>query len=182
MADEKLKTLIHYVCDKCIANLGKLGSVKLRKVLWNTDVASFVLTGRPITSEKYIRRQFAPTPLHLDLALEELVSEGRLQIRKKSFSKGYKCTLFISTREVEAPFDHDQRYLIDSVIAWIVHGFTETPVSMLSSNAFWKTAAIGEEIPHYTAYAANQAEVTEKQVEWAKDALKKVRPGLPAGV
>ena len=55
---EKLKELILHVSKK--ARLRDLGSIKLNKVLWFSDITAYLHLGEPITGETYLKRQFGP--------------------------------------------------------------------------------------------------------------------------
>ena len=170
MIDSKFKELVHYVCDQCIENPGKLGAIKLNKILWNSDVFSYVLTGQPITPEEYIKRQFGPVPKQILRALQELESERKIQVRKIT-ENGYSHTLYLSLTEAGAPFDADQIDLIDDVIDWIVNDHTASSISALSHNEAWEAVRIGETIPHCAVFASSPAEINENDIAWAEQVI-----------
>ena len=49
MADaQKFKNLVHYICWKCSGDPTVLGSVKLNKALWLSDLVSYYRLGHPM--------------------------------------------------------------------------------------------------------------------------------------
>ena len=61
----KFKKLVHYVCSQCSGDVSKLGAVKLNKALWLSDLVAYYQLGQPITSARYVKRQFGPVPSQL---------------------------------------------------------------------------------------------------------------------
>ncbi|HEX9660433.1 MAG TPA: hypothetical protein VGA18_09030, partial [Rhodothermales bacterium] len=65
---------MHYVCYKA-PNPKKLGATKLNKILFFSEMQSFLLSGNAIAGEKYVKRQFGPTSFHLLSTLDTLQAE-----------------------------------------------------------------------------------------------------------
>jgi hypothetical protein len=63
--------------------------------------------------------------------------------------------------------------LIDDVIGEICFNHTATSISLASHDRIWELAEIGDELPLETIFASDLDEVTEADVKWAKDALRK---------
>ena len=68
----KFKSAVHYICDKASSDPSVLGAIKLNKVLWYSDVINYLITGKPITGETYIKRQHGPVPKDIIRAIDEL--------------------------------------------------------------------------------------------------------------
>ena len=168
---EEFKALVHYVCDQCVANAGELTRMRLRRVLWHSDVASFILNKQPLTSEEYIKREFGPYPRHLDEAIEELQSEGKLVVREHFIR--YPEPLFISIKDPEPAFDESQLHLVDQIIGWIL--FDHVPLSaagligVLTKNEAhkegWNIKRVGETINHQSYFVCERVEMTEDRME-----------------
>src|SRR5438105_15829038 len=77
---DKLKALVHYIIAKC-DNPKILGSIKLNKVLWVSDLWAYVTWGHPITGEHYVKQQFGPVASTLGI-LRELQAEGKIVVRE----------------------------------------------------------------------------------------------------
>lgn len=164
---ERLKALMHFVCSKAAENPSALGRIKLNKVPWYADTLSYALHGKSITGERYIKRQFGPVPARFVPAQRALESEGKIV-------QG-TTTLFNLTRHeftcIAEPdtsmFSKEDMELINEAYEHVCIQHTAMSVSEETHNDIWKLAEIGEEIPLQTVFAADMAEVTEEDVEWA---------------
>lgn len=78
----KLKELILYLAKRMDEDqhIGR-GRIKLAKLLWRSDFASFWLYGEPITETTYQADRLGPAPVDEMLALRDLQGEGRLELR-----------------------------------------------------------------------------------------------------
>src|SRR5438552_3689164 len=94
---EKLKALVHYVAARC-EDPRVLGSIKLNKVLWLSDLHSYVTTGTPITGERYIKRQFGPVAASMVGILTELQQEEKLIVREIEAPNGKIKTDYIALK------------------------------------------------------------------------------------
>jgi len=164
----KFKSLVHYVCDKCNDN-DSLGAIKLNKILWLSDVLTYINEGQPITSERYVKRQFGPVPAHILKALDELQSEGVLQVNKTNFH-GWPKTKYTSLKHPSIEgFTPDQIALVDDMINIVCNDHTAMSISNLSHTDIWEVAEIGEDLPHYTMFMCESGEIDEADIEWAKN-------------
>lgn len=169
---DKLIGLVHYICYKC-HDPAVLGAVKLNKVVWYSDVLSYVDTGKPITGETFIKRQLGPVPKHIQKVLDELKTRGDIVVRDVEYH-GYPKREFIAmTKPDISMFTPDEISTIDHVIDTISHKHTATSISMKTHDAVWELAEIGEEIPIYGILASKLGEITEADVKWAKQVLSK---------
>jgi hypothetical protein len=78
---EKLKQLVHYVCD--IAPNRQLGATKLNKILFYADTQAYLETGSPITGETYVKQKLGPVPKHIGEILAELKAEEAVAISEE---------------------------------------------------------------------------------------------------
>jgi hypothetical protein len=167
---EKFNSLIHYICEKC-KDPTKLGAIKLNKILYFSDFIFYKLTGKPITESIYMKRQFGPVPEQILPALEELESQNKIRVRDTIYyDKPKKEYISLTDPDIKR-FSSEEISLVDKVIDIIVNGHTASSISELSHNRIWEIADIGEEIPLYTAFASDYAEINEKDMEWAKKSL-----------
>lgn len=167
--DGKFRAMVHYVCDRCDPN--KLGATKLNKILWLSDVLSYMNTGNAISGESYLKRQRGPVPSYILSTIDALVSEGKLRVRDVDFH-GFKKREYIALEEADASiFDGNELEIINDMIEYVCDEHTAESVSDLSHNAAWNAAAIGEEIPHYAAFMWNFGELNEFDMRWAQDEI-----------
>jgi uncharacterized phage-associated protein len=170
---ENFKKLLHYVCDKTSEQPELLGSTKLNKVLWYTDLLAFVNHGTTITEEKYLKRQFGPVPANILSSIETLVTEDKIEVTEANFHS-YVQKRYVSKSEAETEFmSKEQHELVDDVIELICNNHTASSISELSHNDIWEMANDGEEIPMFTAFTIKPGNITEDDIIWAKLSISK---------
>ena len=167
---EKLKALVHYVCDKA-TDPSVLGSIKLNKVLWYAESVHYMVFGVSITGETYIKRQFGPVPRHIVGVIHELVAEGKIA-RGRVDHFGYTKNEYIAITDADVrKFDATQIKLVDSAFEHVCLNHTAPSVSEETHGVIWQSAEMGEEIPLATAFASVVGEADETDIEWAREKL-----------
>lgn len=166
----KLKELILYVCSRC-EQRELLGSTKLHKILWFSDLVNFAKTGKSITGETYIKRQFGPVSKHLLEIVRSLENDSSLLTRNVP-GIGYEKKEFIPLREPKiSDFTPEEISLIDQVIDVICYQHTAGSISEATLNRIWELAEIGEELPLSTVFSRELGEINEHDIRWAKQVL-----------
>lgn len=166
---DKFKDLVHYICHK--ADRDELGAVKLNKILWYSDVDSYINRGTPLTGAVYIKRQLGPVPKEVLRALDDLTAEGKMVVRDIPFFRNIKRE-YISLVEPDiGRFKASEIDLVADILHDICHNHTAESISDASHDIIWELAEIGEEIPYYAVYGANLGEITEEDMKWAKESL-----------
>ncbi len=168
--NEKFKALVHYICYKA-QNPSILGATKLNKVLWYSDSYSYLTQGRPITDEKYIKRQFGPVPKHILKTLGELSEEGSVKCRPVDFHGFRKDEYIAFTSPDLSFFSAEEISLIDEVFDVVCNKHTASSISQRTHNDIWKLAIIGEEIPLHTIFASILGEIDKSDIVWAESVL-----------
>ena len=163
---EKLKALVHYICWQC-DDPKTLGGTKLNKVLWYSDMSSYVRRNQPITGEKYVKRQFGPVAYHLLPILDELASEGRVIKRRVGYRGRPKDEFFALKEPPLDQFDAEEINLINRWIEYVCRQNTAESISHETHDIIWELAELGEEIPYYTVWASELGEVTPEDLQWA---------------
>lgn len=166
----KFEALVHYVCEKA-ADSSVLGSVKLNKVLWYSDAIHYMITGKSITGETYIKRQHGPVPQHIVRATEALIQERKIA-RGRVDHFGFTKTEFFAIEEADVSmFNAEQIKLIDAAFEHVCLGHTARSISEETHGVIWNLADMGEKIPLATVFASNVGEVDETDFAWAKEKL-----------
>lgn len=161
---EKFKNLVLYVCSKCDPK--ELGSTKLNKVLWYTDMLSYVYLEKPVTGETYVKRQFGPVPKHVLTILAELEAEGLIATKESEYF-GYDKKEYIALKKPNlALFTQEEISLIDAMIE-VIKEHTAKTISQASHDRIWELAEIGEEIPYHAVLASEIGEIDEEDIKWA---------------
>lgn len=167
---DKFKALVHYICEKA-DDPSVLGSVKLNKVLWYSDVVHFMVHGSPITGETYIKRQRGPVPRNILKALKELESEQKIRRGKVDFF-GYEKNEYIALEPAnKAKFTGEEVDIVDGAFRHVCHNHTARSVSEETHDVIWELAELGEEMPYETVFAGYVGEVDESDFEWANGEL-----------
>lgn len=161
--------LVQYICFRC-ENPQQLGKTKLNKILWFSDMLTFERTGKPLTGECYVKLQYGPVPRHIDDAIEDLKSDGKLSVRLPE--QTYDPTLFFA---IEAPdisdFTAEEVSLVDRIIDVITRNHTATSISRATHDDIYELAEMGEEIPYEAFLASELGEVTVEDFKWAQKEL-----------
>src|SRR5579862_7607173 len=112
---EKFKSLVHYICWRCMDDPSKLGYVKLNKILWASDFTAYYERGEPITGAGYVKRQYGPVPGAIVPILRELEEQGFLTARDTHYH-GFSKKEFLVLREpVTSAFSDSDLEIVDAV-------------------------------------------------------------------
>jgi hypothetical protein len=166
---EKFKALLLYVCAKTEKERG-FGATKLNKILYFSDFRSFQRTGKPITGETYVKRQFGPAPKRLLIAQKELVKERKLLTRDvPSYSDKRREFIVLELPDVTKHFTAEEISLVDEMIDTITHHFSAAEISDVTHDDIWSILELGDEIPYEAVYASQVGEIDETDVEWIRE-------------
>jgi hypothetical protein len=166
---EKFQHLVHYVAWKA----GKrdwFGATKLNKVLWFADARLFVLTGKSITGEVYIREKYGPVPKHIMPARADLQKLGIIRVIEEG-----KLTRIVSdVPPNKALFSERELQEIDYWIEHIDKEHTAQSISDQSHDYAWDIAKMGEELPLYAVLANRIREPDDRELEQLRKQAKKL--------
>jgi Protein of unknown function (DUF4065) len=167
---KKFKELVHYICEKA-EDPSCLGKVKLNKVLWYSDIGSYLQDGHSITGETYIKRQHGPVSKNLLRAINDLVKEGKIA-RGKADHFGFMKNEYINIYAADKnAFSGSEMAIIDAAFEHVCMHHTATSVSDETHNVIWEAAEMGEEIPYETVWATSVGEIDESDIAWAQERL-----------
>lgn len=95
MSHQKIyKALVHYIIFRCRNYPARLGTIRLNKTLWFSDLISYQENGDSITGETYVKRECGPVPTSITKILAELRDEGRIEVVQPEFE--YEPTKYVS--------------------------------------------------------------------------------------
>ena len=163
----RLDAIVHHVCAY-IEDPSKLGATKLNKILWYSDVYSFIRTGETITHATYIKQKFGPVPRDIMASRNRLVSQGKIIEREAPFY-GYAQTQFIALVKPDiSMFSPDNIAIVDGVSSSISDDHSATSISNATHDEVWKCAEIGEEIPIWAILGSGLEEASQEDLVWVE--------------
>jgi hypothetical protein len=164
---QTFKNLVHYICWKCSDEPTALGSVKLNKALWLSDLIAYYRLGHPITNARYVKRQYGPVPSSILPVLRELQQSGVLTVQEADHF-GRRKREFLVHKSANGGFlSPEELAIVDRTIAYVCDEHTAVSISEASHDHIWKAADDGEIIPHFTVFA-EPGKITEEDREWAQ--------------
>jgi len=173
---DKFKALLHFVVWKAGDKDG-FGATKLYKVLWFADARAYMLHGKPMTGETYIREKFGPWPRHADSTVRELANEGSIRTWKDDYY-GKTIRHFHSLRLPDKlSLNEDERKIVEYWIEHIADYHTAESISEQSHDYAWEIAKLGEEIPYHAIFAARIRDPKGEELKWAADRAKELGLG-----
>jgi hypothetical protein len=164
---EKFKDALHFVIAHAGGRPG-FGAIKLYKTLWFSDAKTWLLTGRSITGEEYIRRQHGPVPKHGQDVISELASEGRIRVWQDRHYD-YAQWRFRSLRSPDTNrLNHEEIKTLTYWMRHIAEDHTAESISDESHDYAWEIAKMGEPLPYYSFLASRLRDPTEDELRKAR--------------
>jgi hypothetical protein len=165
---DKFKRLVHYVIAQAGAHAG-FGATKLYKVLWFAEARRWVLTGRSISDEIFIREEHGPVPKHGMQTRTALVREGKIRQQKMAGAYGEWQFTSLKPPSLEG-ISLEERQTLDHWIRVVDKEHTAASISEKSHDYGWEIAKLGEPLPLHAVLAERRREPTVEELEWAKEA------------
>ncbi len=170
MSTGKFKTLVHYIVHECRDDPGRLGSVRLNKALWFTDMIAYQADGVSVTGETYVKRRNGPVPKTILATLRELEKERKIHVREPEYRFDSRKFISLATPKSDSLSDGD-RTLVKLVLDFVCqHKANE--ISERTHDEIWNAAEEGEIIPLYATLASGMGAITEKTIAWAESVIR----------
>ena len=161
-----LQEMLHYIISKDTHN--KLGAVKLNKVSWFSDCIHFIEKGTSISKlEHYTKQQYGPYIPRFYDHIHEL--EKKKLIRSTPPRWEFSQTEYTALRINEGErFNNEQKEIITFVIDKIGNDFTAQEISGITHNRIWEIVDMGDKIPIYAFYAAQDYMLNDNDWKWVQ--------------
>ena len=117
---EKFKSLLHYIIHAC-GMKNNVGKTVLYKLLYFSDFNFFELYEESLTNESYRKLPRGPAPIHFDIAVNELINEGKIDVTTKNIPLGRVMYNYSSLKEPNMTFNEKELLVIDEVIDDLSH-------------------------------------------------------------
>lgn len=165
MSGAKFKELVHFMIHECRDNPMRLGSVRLNKALWFTDMLAYQETGTSISGEHYIKRQKGPVPRTILATLRELEQADSISIEEPAFQYAPRQHFSRTAPEFKHLSAADRDFAKRVLDAVCQHSAND--ISEATHEEIWEAAEEGEEIPLYATLASGRGEITDAVRAWA---------------
>lgn len=172
MSGAKFKELVHFMIHECRDNPMQLGSVRLNKALWFTDMLAYQKTGTSISGEHYVKRARGPVPRPILATLRELEKEGSILIEEPEFQ--YAPRQYFSRTPPEFTHLSEADRKVAKSILDAVCQYSANDISEATHEEVWEAAEEGEEIPLYATLASGKGEITGEVRAWADACIEEI--------
>ena len=112
---EKFKEVLHYIINEC-GTKNNVGKTVLYKLLYFSDFNYFELYEKSITNESYRKLPRGPAPIHFDVAVNELITEGKISVTTKNIPLGRVMYNYFSLKQPSMNFNKKELAVINNVI------------------------------------------------------------------
>ena len=112
---EKFKEVLHYIINEC-GTKKNVGKTVLYKLLYFSDFNFFELYEKSMTNESYRKLPRGPAPIHFDVAVKELIDEGKINMTTKNISLGRVVYNYSSLKNPSIKLSEDELFVINEVI------------------------------------------------------------------
>lgn len=161
--------LLLYITAK-LRNAQYGGAVNLNKVLYYIDGLNFITRGEPVSSFKYVKRQFGPTPDGAFMNMREaMITQGLLREETIPFhGLSQKRLIPLESARLDR-FTLEEIDLINDIVD-VVGGVSATAISNITHDVIWDMALMGEEIPLH-CFILQPREPSEKDMVWGNEVV-----------
>ena len=164
-----LRAMVHFITRKYALEPDKLGSTKLHKILWWTEIRTLARLNQQAANETFRKKPFGPFSDHLNTVVEELVNEGKLTVRPST--EDFEVALYVGKGEADRSALTDEQWrILEDVAEWIVRSHTANSASEKSHGPVWEAVDLEKPMP-VEAAAIRIAKTGERVREKFKAAL-----------
>ena len=173
MSVKMLKALVHFIVHECRDDPRKLGSVRLNKALWFTDVWTYKSAGKPVTGARYVKREMGPVPKAILPVLRQLEAEGKIEIHEPT--NYYEPRMFVSNLKPDVRGLSDSGLETAKDALGYVCDNSANDISNITHDEVWHAAMEGEEIPLFATLATGKGAITDDTKEWANNIIQEIQ-------
>jgi len=162
---ERFRVLVNYICWMC-DNPHTLGPSRLGRVIWYSERNAFLETGRWISGATFVRHHAGPHPRPLEPTLQELEREG--MIARRLADEGCEFDLLFAIKRPDlSQLQPIEISVIDAVVGVICFESRDRLAHHSAHDTVWRTAQIGEQLPHFTVFAGRPGDILPVDIDWA---------------
>ncbi len=165
---KKLEETIMLICSN-VDDPKNLGATKLNKICWKADEEYYIKTGKNITGGDYQKQPYGPVHKYINSAKTNLINKNRL--KEEVDSGEYNPNLFYTLSPVNMEAFNPEEVAIILKHTADISKRTAQSISEESHDIIWESAVMTETLPMYAYLVSDKNDVTESDMEWAKQAL-----------
>ena len=140
------RAMVHHITRTYALDPDKLGSVRLHKILWYTEIQALRRLGQTVAGETFQKENFGPFSMHLNDVAADLKSDGLLTIRKAT--EEFEADQYIGKGQPDrAVLTDDQWRILDQTMEQIVRDHTAESISEKSHGPIWDSVELHEQMP-----------------------------------
>lgn len=130
----------------------RLGAVKLHKVLYYTDMLTFLDTGKPVTGAEYRKRPYGPTCDAVLSVLDELRYTDQIKVENVEYH-GYLKKQFTLAGEPPATnhLSDSEIETLNEMVDFVCNNNSAKTISDFSHDMVWEMVEFGDVIPYHNA-------------------------------
>lgn len=160
---EKMKDAVNFVVKS--SDPSTLGQTKLHKVLYFSEMLSYLDSGEPIFGASYKKRPYGPTCDALLSVLPEMEREGRISISTESYFGHVKKVFENKDTSNGCLLNANELSILADVTNWVCKNHTARSISEFSHNIVWDMVEFGENIPYHLAVFLFPEEPSQEALE-----------------
>ena len=155
-----LRAMVHFITRKYAMEPEVLGSTKLHKILWHTEIRTLRRLSRQAANETFRKKPFGPFSNNLATVIDQLAADGKLTVRPST--EAFEVALYVGKGEPDlTALTQDEWRILEDVADWIVRDHTATSASERSHGPIWETVDLEEPMP-VEAEAVRIAKTSER--------------------
>lgn len=152
---DRLRQMILYIACKC-AHAGRMGQVKLNKILWRADFEAYAARRVPVTGRAYQRLELGPAPQEMVRVLNDMLRDQVLRYEETDFGDGVVEKRPIAEIEPNLSlFNREDLEFVDAAIGYYWDK-TGTETSDDSHGIAWRTRENGDPMYYELAYLSDE--------------------------
>jgi hypothetical protein len=162
---DRVEKAVHYVIAR--TDPAELGSVKLNKILWYSDLEHYRRYGQSLTGlSEYTRMPQGPMSKDISQALRRLSAAGAIHVRKVPVFD-YTRHEHVALKEPNVEDFTPNQIDILNIMIDVIRKMTAEGVSEVTHDALWKELQNDEPMP-VRAGAVIRRPATEADIDWAR--------------
>jgi Protein of unknown function (DUF4065) len=164
--ERKFSELVIYIAQKSKGD-PRFGAVKLNKILYFSDFASYRLCGASITGATYQHLPEGPAPTALLPIRKKLLENDRIEVVAQPYYGGVQQRINVLIPPDERVFTVEELRIVDEVIEWLWNKNGREVSDLSHKEPGWLLTKDGQPVPYRSAWLSSEP-LTEEQIALGK--------------